>query len=378
MYPCHVLCAGLAMRDGAFSEVMWKDVRVGDVLKIQRNAAVPADCVFLASHSQDTNQPDTCYVQTAQLDGETNLKLRQALPATVARFKTDSDVATFRGYVRCEAPNASFDKFVGTISLNPVHPGHGGMSVASAVRVEALRAGSSPGSNSGGSAGSVASNPMARMSAGSPSEPLTARSDNSDAAINIPDRPLPLEAEQTLLRGSIIRNVDFVYGLVVYTGRETKVRVKQTTALQKRAQVETEINRMIVLLLLVLIGFCVAGAIGGGIWVDDHWRSHSYLGFTSGFSPLDGVRQFFTFFLLNASFIPVSLYVTVRLARSFQMWFMEKDREMFHEEPELLRATNGLEGQYPFKVRMMDLNDELGQITHVFSDKTGALPNYIW
>ena len=343
----------LALRGGRFVEVFWKDIVVGDVLKIVRNSAVPADCVFLASHSVDNNAPDTVYVQTAQLDGETNLKLRQALPCTVARIKSDADAAAFCGYVRCEAPNAQFDRFVGTLSVLPASSVRAGpASIASAARVDELRGGAA--------------------AADAPAN------DGDATAVAVADRPLPLESEQSLLRGSVIRNVDYAYGLVVYTGRETKVRVKQTTSVAKRAQVETEINRMIIILLGILVAFCLGGAVGAGVWVDAQWQGATYLRFPSKFSALDGVKQFFTFFLLNASFIPVSLYVTVRLARSLQMFFMELDAEMFHSDPDQIRATNGLEGEYPFKVRMMDLNDELGQITHVFSDKTGTLTlNYM-
>ena len=44
----------------------------------------------------------------------------------------------------------------------------------------------------------------------------------------------------------------------------------------------------------------------------------------------------------------------------------------------LLQSSGGLDGSYPFRVRSMDLNDELGQITHIFSDKTGTLTlNYM-
>jgi magnesium-transporting ATPase (P-type) len=57
------------------------------------------------------------------------------------------------------------------------------------------------------------------------------------------------------------------------------------------------------------------------------------------------IKQFFTFFLLNSSIIPVSLYVSVRLARTLQMVVMQWDREMFHDEPALFAASGGLEGE---------------------------------
>ena len=86
-----------------------------------RNGQLPADSLFLASFATDTDTPDTCYVQTAQLDGETNLKLRTAVPASVARFRSDADCASFRGRLVCEAPNAAFDKFVGLLHVDAAH-----------------------------------------------------------------------------------------------------------------------------------------------------------------------------------------------------------------------------------------------------------------
>jgi magnesium-transporting ATPase (P-type) len=303
------------MRNGDFLEVAWRDITVGDLLKVRRNEVVPADAVFLSSHSEDNSAADTCYVQTAQLDGETNLKLRSCAAATAAAFKAgDRAAAAFRGRVQCEAPNASFDKFTGLLFTEERAGGAG----------------------------------------------------------------IPLEAENLLLRGSMLRNVDFCYALAVYTGRETKVRVRQTTRPQKVAQVESQLNKFILCLVGLLLCLCLAGTVGHVLWTQASAK-HFYLGvYANSVGATLGVGHFFTFFLLNASFIPVSLYVTVRLSRSLQMLFMEWDAEMVHEEPDLLAATNGEEGRFPLRVRSMELNDELGQITHIFSDKTGTLTlNYM-
>jgi hypothetical protein len=97
--------AALVMREGRFQKVAWRDIRVGDLMKIMRNETVPADCVFLSACSPDAGTPDACYVQTAQLDGETNLKLKQAIAPTVAYFRTWEDCARFRGFVLCEPPS---------------------------------------------------------------------------------------------------------------------------------------------------------------------------------------------------------------------------------------------------------------------------------
>ena len=151
------------MRDGSFQQIPWSRISVGDILKVKRNEQVPADAVFLSSFAADSDTPDTCYVQTAQLDGETNLKLRAAVPSSVAYFKNDRDCANFKGSLMCEAPNASFDKFVGLLRIFP------GPSAAQAVIGSSI---------------------------------------NDDRGGAILSRGTPLEAEQLLLRGVYLRNVD--------------------------------------------------------------------------------------------------------------------------------------------------------------------------
>ena len=95
----------------------------------------------------------------------------------------------------------------------------------------------------------------------------------------------------------------------------------------------------IALLVCVLVAFCLTGCIASSLWQAENWQQTPYL-FLSSTTATDGVNIFFTFFLLNSSFIPVSLYVTVRLARTFQMLFMERDAEMYFEDPEVVQVSS--------------------------------------
>jgi len=55
-----------------FEETEWRKIRVGNIVKMVEDMYVPADMVFL----QSTGPKGTCYVETKNLDGETNLKLK--------------------------------------------------------------------------------------------------------------------------------------------------------------------------------------------------------------------------------------------------------------------------------------------------------------
>jgi phospholipid-translocating ATPase len=75
------LCVRQVLRHGgggAVEAVRWRDVRVGDVVKVEKDAFFPADLLFLAASSEE----GSCYVETMNLDGETNLKVRRALDKT--------------------------------------------------------------------------------------------------------------------------------------------------------------------------------------------------------------------------------------------------------------------------------------------------------
>ncbi|XP_057417107.1 phospholipid-transporting ATPase 3-like isoform X2 [Lotus japonicus] len=66
------------LRDREWVYIPWKKLQVGDLVKVKQDEFFPADLLFLAS----TNVDGVCYIETTNLDGETNLKIRKALEKT--------------------------------------------------------------------------------------------------------------------------------------------------------------------------------------------------------------------------------------------------------------------------------------------------------
>lgn len=58
--------------DDKYHTIYWKDVRVGDLVRLYCNGVIPADILLL--HSSDEN--GNCFIETSNIDGETNLKQR--------------------------------------------------------------------------------------------------------------------------------------------------------------------------------------------------------------------------------------------------------------------------------------------------------------
>ncbi|KAG2462772.1 AT8B2 ATPase, partial [Polypterus senegalus] len=99
--------------NGILQNEKWMNVRVGDIIKLENNQFVAADLLLLSS----SEPHGLCYIETAELDGETNMKVRQSLPVTSELCDT-SKLAKFDGEVICEPPNNKLDKFCGMLYWN--------------------------------------------------------------------------------------------------------------------------------------------------------------------------------------------------------------------------------------------------------------------
>ncbi|KAL2546820.1 Phospholipid-transporting ATPase 3 [Forsythia ovata] len=274
--------------------IPWKKLQVGDIIRVKQDGFFPADLLFLAS----TNLDGVCYIETANLDGETNLKIRKASEKTWD-YLTPEKISEFKGEVQCEQPNNSLYTFTGNLIIQK--------------------------------------------------------------------QTLPLSPNQLLLRGCTLRNTEHIVGVVIFTGHETKVMMNSMKIPSKRSTLEKKLDKLILTLFSVLFCMCLLGAIGSGVFIN---RKYYYLRFDSSEKQFDPDNRFvvavltmFTLITLYSPIIPISLYVSVEMIKFIQSTqFINNDLCMYHAEsntPALARTSN--------------LNEELGQVEYIFSDKTGTL-----
>jgi len=180
-----------------------------------------------------------------------------------------------------------------------------------------------------------------------------------------------ITTNSVVLRGSTLRNTEYIYGLVVNTGPDTKIMMASSNMPMKWSNMERRLNQQILYICVLMIALCLTGAIASSVWNRSNLSSKEgekawYLYDRQATAVKAPVGNFFIqvlyYFLLLNSFIPVSLYVSMTSVKFMQAYFMNNDLEMYHEESDT-----------PFQVRTMSLNEELGQIDYIFSDKTGTL-----
>ncbi|EKM76179.1 hypothetical protein AGABI1DRAFT_122765 [Agaricus bisporus var. burnettii JB137-S8] len=87
-------------------------IRVGDLVHLEKNQRVPADMVLL--HTSESS--GTCFIRTDQLDGETDWKLRVAVPET--QKMQEADLVKLDAEIYADAPIKDIHTFVGTFTLN--------------------------------------------------------------------------------------------------------------------------------------------------------------------------------------------------------------------------------------------------------------------
>ncbi|TYH73969.1 hypothetical protein ES332_D05G365900v1 [Gossypium tomentosum] len=278
-----------------WESLQWKKLQVGDIIRVKQDGFFPADLLLLAS----TNVDGICYIETANLDGETNLKIRKALERTWD-YVTPEKACEFKGEVQCEQPNNSLYTFTGNLVVD--------------------------------------------------------------------NQTMPLSPNQILLRGCSLKNTDYIVGTVIFTGHETKVMMNSMNVPSKRSTLERKLDKLILALFSTLFSMCLLGAIGSGIFID---RKYYYLGLSQSvedqFNPskrfLVIILTMLTLLTLYSTIIPISLYVSIETIKFIQSsQFINKDLNMYHAE-----------SNTPASARTSNLNEELGQVEYIFSDKTGTL-----
>ncbi|XP_036880684.2 phospholipid-transporting ATPase IH isoform X1 [Manis javanica] len=177
----------------------------------------------------------------------------------------------------------------------------------------------------------------------------------------------PLGSESLLLRGATLKNTEKIFGVAIYTGMETKMALNYQSKSQKRSAVEKSMNVFLIVYLCILISKALINTVLKYVWQSEPFRDEPWYNQKTESERqrnlfLRAFTDFLAFMVLFNYIIPVSMYVTVEMQKFLGSYFITWDEEMFDEET----------GEGPL-VNTSDLNEELGQVEYIFTDKTGTL-----
>ncbi|NXQ57227.1 AT8B3 ATPase, partial [Anthoscopus minutus] len=290
--PCEILAGK------SFRWQKWCDICVGDIVRLHKDSVVPADLLLLCS-----SEPSSlCYVETADIDGETNLKFRQALLVTHQELRSEESMAAFDGRVTCEEPHSRLHSFTGTLRWR--------------------------------------------------------------------GRTHALDSDRILLRGCRVRNTALCYGLVLYAGEwfDSKIMKNCGKIKRKKTKLDHLMDRLVVVIFLLLLVTSLGLAVASGFWARTFQEKHSYLAaLYKHTSPAQqAFLTFWGFTILLSVIIPMSMYITFEFIYLVNSCFINWDLEMYYGAKDV-----------PAEARSTSLNDQLGQIEYIFSDKTGTLTQNI-
>lgn len=297
-----------------------RDIKVGDILRLEKNQRVPADLLILQSHLSEpageltTEAPSETslaasvqatgetFIRTDQLDGETDWKLR--LPSPLSQNLSLKDLQRLR--ITAGAPDKKVNEFVGTLELQP--------SQTSPYDPHMMK--EDPAEDTPGSSEVDRSTPRRSNSA-------------------------PLSIDNTAWANTVLASSTTTYGAVIYTGRQTRSALSTAPSRSKTGLLEREINNLTKILCVMTLTLSIV------------------LVALEGFEPSNKKPWYVAitiYLILFSTIIPISLRVNLDLGKTAYAYFIEGDKGI----PETV-------------VRTSTIPEDLGRIEYLLSDKTGTL-----
>ena len=340
-------------RDNTWVTVQSGELEMGEIVEVKQDGVFPADLMLI-----DSNLPDgICYIETGTLDGEKTLKIKAAPNFTKGKFlkKVDpnqkhnpifksqnSELLAINGDFR-KNTEISENKKVNNTEYTKMDD----FSIEGIIQCDL------------------------------PNPSLYMLNGKANMRLNGIGNEFPLDAKNLLLKGARLKNTEWVLGIIIYTGHNCKLMKNAKEPLIKMSSVEKLLNKLLVGIFLLQVVLSVISAILHSIYFKKHKNliaqsdnleteeeimKNTYIDYLDFNLGVDSLLSFFTYFLLLNTLIPVSLVITLEIVKVIQGLFISVDAQAYSFYRKKFITTNSV-----------SLNEELGIIDYIFSDKTGTL-----
>ena len=300
----------IVFRNNRFIKSISQTLKHGEIILVYENHSIPADMIVIDSGFKD----GTCYVETSSLDGEKNLKLKVANKCTQGFVSNDinnhkeiekyihPEKYKFNGYIKINAPNPNLNYING--SIHPIF-------------------------------------------------------DKENIHI---EQDISITNNDFILKGSVLKNTNWIIGIVAYTGKSNKIILNSKRPRLKISKIEKRLNSYLLFVFFLLIFLCVECTITHYL---KYKRVHKYYSaaiLVSKITMKESIIIFFTYFLLLNTLIPISLIVSIEIIKLIQGIFIEWDVNLYSKWRHCFCTVKGF-----------SINEELGNVNFIFADKTGTL-----
>lgn len=245
------------IRDSAEVDIRCEDIIPGDLVRVSRDCDVPCDLVLLKSSNEGK-----CFITTANLDGETNLKT-----LVVPKGLPDVDIGKLHtlGKIECEQSHTDLYAFNGRIEMP-----------SNINRISVIP---------------------------------------TDLELQTGLHSIPLMAENLMLRGSRMKNTEWTIACAVYTGPDTKLALNSKITKNKMSSSEQFINKYLLFFIILLLALVTVSFLMKRYYDNFHPEHDSYLNqrAESEYLVSDFLQDYFSFLILFNYLIPISLYVTIEM-----------------------------------------------------------------
>jgi len=247
-------------RDNKWTETKSGDLCIGELVLVHQDCAFPADLILIDSELNE----GICYIETATLDGEKSLKLKESPKETADKLKINGEPKEelkIEGMVITDQPNQDLYLL---------------------------------------------------------SKIMKIKYDQSQK-----EEIISLNAKQLLLKGAKLKNTKWIIGIVVYIGHDCKIMKNSKDPVTKYSSLERLMNFGLIFIFSLLFILCILAAILRGVYyhhnnLDEVDRNPTGFGYTEYRYAIESFLNFFTYVLLLNTLIPISLIITVEIVKLLQ------------------------------------------------------------
>ena len=298
----------LIYKSPTFLKAKCKNIKVGNIIKIKKGNMIPADVLIIKSSLNN----GYCYMETTNLDGESTLKPRKAISLTQKKIDIKKPI-TFSNLLSSKNENFYIEVDKPTPNIYEI-----------------------------------------------------------EGTIFFQQQKIYFDIKNLLLRGAKLKNVDYVYGIAVYTGADTKLMQNINRSSLKISDMDKTLNKTIRIVIVFFITLAIICSVIGILFrkknMPDYEKNEmnaEYLYYfrkgNSSKKALEYGKIIVGHYLNFNGVIPISIMITNTVVKIFQTGFLAFNMRYREYSDDQIKCFS------------TNLIEQLGKVKYIFSDKTGTL-----